>query len=88
VNAHAPPENGKAPAWQPRRNSQSTHSTNIAIAVGPQACEYSNQILRRWYAEAQRIACEYHRSGRIRHLRAFLRHMIGFMQQIESSLPR
>jgi hypothetical protein len=89
MKAHAPPENGRTPVWRPRLKSQaSTHSTFTSMAVGPQACEHPNQILRGWYAEAQRIAREYHRSGRIRHLRAFLRHMIGVMQEVEKALPR
>jgi hypothetical protein len=82
MNAHAPPK--KERGHHTALEIPSTRCTITAVASGPQLCD---QTLRRWFAEAQRIASEYHRTPSVRHLRAFCRMIAGIMREIERVLP-
>jgi len=83
MNAPAPPEPEKgtgalldAPA--PPNPQRAENNSGVPIT----------QVWRRWYVEAERIACEHHRSQNVRDLRAFCRMIGAIMQQVEKALPR
>jgi hypothetical protein len=81
MNSDAPPEKGTGAlphAPGPLNPQLAQNNSGVAIA----------QVWWRWFAEAERIASEYHRSQNVRHLRAFCRMIGAIMQEIEKALPR
>jgi hypothetical protein len=66
--------------------SRSTDSTITAVTAGPQVL-ISDQILRVWFGEAQRIAAEFRRTGKSKYLKAFCLHVAATLTQVARNLP-
>jgi hypothetical protein len=84
MNENARP--GKEKAARQDGQSCSTGSTSTLIAGGPQR-RISDEILRRWFVEAERLSRLHRRSGNSRHLKAFCRHLAGALTHVARSLP-
>jgi len=83
MNPDAPPRKKIAPrSGRDGARRKPDGRDSIATRQPPQL-----QTLVRWYDEAQRLACEYHRTGASEHLRAFCRMIVGVMQEIEKAFP-
>jgi hypothetical protein len=87
VNTHAPPfPKRSAPGREIAGAVKLRLADHYRSPISAQAI--SDETLRRWFAEAERIASEHHRSQNVRHLRAFCRMIGGIMEKVEKALPQ
>jgi len=79
----SPPKKRSAPGFGEESQAQQNLECAENKATRPQL-----QALIGWYGEAERIAREFNRTRDPKHLRAFCKHTVAILTEVERGLPR